>query len=481
MAGQPATIRVTALRRKEAAEAAATDASVSQPAPQPATEAGPAFLATEPRTASPAPVAGGRTIRVGSFGQPENARRTADRLTEGGVPARVAEVRQGGTSLWTVLAGPAPLRRGPGPSGPGQGPRLRRRPSSRPLTGKDAPVSLPRLFLALILSLVTALPALAFDTRARAAWVYDVTTHTVLLDKNAHEPLPPALDVQAHDAEHAVRGAARRACDDGDHLRRLDQGQADGRVEDVRRGARPAHRRGADPRHHRELGQRRLRGCGRGAERHRKRLRPRHDCPRQGAGDDRLDLHQLLGLARPRPPDERARSGHPRGAADRGIPGVLSLFLAHRVQLQGPGPLERQQPQPAAAPRAERRLDGGRAEDRAHAGGGLRPRGLGGAEGRPPHRLRADRPRDRGRPGAGRRADRELGLSPVRPEDAGDQGPARDRGRCLARQCLARGAGAGRGCEAPRARAGAGQCDGRGELHGAAPRADRRRSGSWPS
>ncbi|ABA79722.2 D-alanyl-D-alanine carboxypeptidase [Rhodobacter sphaeroides] len=53
-------------------------------------------------------------------------------------------------------------------------------------------MSLPRLFLALILSLVTALPALAFDTRARAAWVYDVTTHTVLLDKNAHEPLPPA-------------------------------------------------------------------------------------------------------------------------------------------------------------------------------------------------------------------------------------------------------------------------------------------------
>ncbi|AZB63029.1 D-alanyl-D-alanine carboxypeptidase [Cereibacter sphaeroides] len=53
-------------------------------------------------------------------------------------------------------------------------------------------MSLPRLFLALILSLVTALPAMAFDTRARAAWVYDVTTHTVLLDKNAHEPLPPA-------------------------------------------------------------------------------------------------------------------------------------------------------------------------------------------------------------------------------------------------------------------------------------------------
>ncbi|MFQ6753603.1 SPOR domain-containing protein [Cereibacter sphaeroides] len=109
LAGQPATIRVTALRRKEAAEAAAPDAPVSQPA----AEAGPAFLATEARTASPAPLAGGRTIRVGSFGQPENARRTADRLTEGGVPARVAEVRQGGTSLWTVLAGPAPSDEAP--------------------------------------------------------------------------------------------------------------------------------------------------------------------------------------------------------------------------------------------------------------------------------------------------------------------------------------------------------------------------------
>lgn len=42
-----------------------------------------------------------------------------------------------------------------------------------------------------------AAPALAqsnggFDTRARAAWVYDVTTHTVLMDKNGEVPLPPA-------------------------------------------------------------------------------------------------------------------------------------------------------------------------------------------------------------------------------------------------------------------------------------------------
>ena len=37
-----------------------------------------------------------------------------------------------------------------------------------------------------------ALPASALDTRAKAAYIYDVTTATVLLDKNADQPLPPA-------------------------------------------------------------------------------------------------------------------------------------------------------------------------------------------------------------------------------------------------------------------------------------------------
>lgn len=35
-------------------------------------------------------------------------------------------------------------------------------------------------------------PATAFDTNARAAWVYDVETGTVLMEKNADEALPPA-------------------------------------------------------------------------------------------------------------------------------------------------------------------------------------------------------------------------------------------------------------------------------------------------
>jgi len=37
-----------------------------------------------------------------------------------------------------------------------------------------------------------ALPAQAFETKATAAWVYDVTTSTVLMDKNADVPMPPA-------------------------------------------------------------------------------------------------------------------------------------------------------------------------------------------------------------------------------------------------------------------------------------------------
>lgn len=43
-----------------------------------------------------------------------------------------------------------------------------------------------------LLALTAALPARAFETLASAAWVYDLTTRTVLMDKNASTPLPPA-------------------------------------------------------------------------------------------------------------------------------------------------------------------------------------------------------------------------------------------------------------------------------------------------
>ncbi len=48
-----------------------------------------------------------------------------------------------------------------------------------------------RLFAA-ALAVAMALPAHAFDTRARAAYVVDLGTGTVLLNKNADQPLPPA-------------------------------------------------------------------------------------------------------------------------------------------------------------------------------------------------------------------------------------------------------------------------------------------------
>lgn len=53
---------------------------------------------------------------------------------------------------------------------------------------------LNRLRPLLILAALTlaALPARAFETASTAAWVYDMTTGTVLMDKNADQPLPPA-------------------------------------------------------------------------------------------------------------------------------------------------------------------------------------------------------------------------------------------------------------------------------------------------
>jgi len=49
-----------------------------------------------------------------------------------------------------------------------------------------------RLVLLLTALVMTALPVRAFETRATAAWVYDMTTHTVLMDKNGELPVPPA-------------------------------------------------------------------------------------------------------------------------------------------------------------------------------------------------------------------------------------------------------------------------------------------------
>ncbi|MFT6677263.1 MAG: D-alanyl-D-alanine carboxypeptidase (penicillin-binding protein 5/6) [Sulfitobacter sp.] len=49
-----------------------------------------------------------------------------------------------------------------------------------------------RLIAASLALILLNLPAHAFDTKARAAYVYDLTTGTALLTKNADTPLPPA-------------------------------------------------------------------------------------------------------------------------------------------------------------------------------------------------------------------------------------------------------------------------------------------------
>jgi D-alanyl-D-alanine carboxypeptidase (penicillin-binding protein 5/6) len=49
-----------------------------------------------------------------------------------------------------------------------------------------------RALASLIASLAFAAQAAALETRATSAWIYDQTTGTVLLSKNAEEPLPPA-------------------------------------------------------------------------------------------------------------------------------------------------------------------------------------------------------------------------------------------------------------------------------------------------
>lgn len=46
--------------------------------------------------------------------------------------------------------------------------------------------------MTLVALILAALPARAFETKATHAWVYDMTTNTVLFDKNGEDPVPPA-------------------------------------------------------------------------------------------------------------------------------------------------------------------------------------------------------------------------------------------------------------------------------------------------
>ena len=51
-----------------------------------------------------------------------------------------------------------------------------------------------RLFAALLATILLSVPAYAFETQAKAAYVIDQTTGTVLMTKNADEPLPATFN-----------------------------------------------------------------------------------------------------------------------------------------------------------------------------------------------------------------------------------------------------------------------------------------------
>ncbi|MCE6958219.1 SPOR domain-containing protein [Cereibacter sphaeroides] len=112
LAGQPATISVTALKHRPVEEPAAPAAPAAAAAPADAgsigAAAGAAIDRAEAPAAKPAPAAAqGRLIRIGTFSREENARRAAETLSDGGIPARVSASTQQGKEIWSVLAGPA--------------------------------------------------------------------------------------------------------------------------------------------------------------------------------------------------------------------------------------------------------------------------------------------------------------------------------------------------------------------------------------
>lgn len=120
LAGAPAELNVTALRREEAASPAA-EAPVADPAAALGTpeaisaapiDAAPLDPAPPPAPAPAAPLPAASTlerpfIQLGIFSIRANAEGLVDDLTAQGLPARVVESASQGSTFWRVLVGPA--------------------------------------------------------------------------------------------------------------------------------------------------------------------------------------------------------------------------------------------------------------------------------------------------------------------------------------------------------------------------------------
>ncbi len=129
LAGAPAKLNVTALRREEVADPAnaeallgttdpieasaiapAADPAASPPAARPAAKpvAKPAVQpAAQPATQSSAPAAGSSFVQIGIFSIETNANGTAETLRNAGLIATVNKEASQGKTFWRVIAGPA--------------------------------------------------------------------------------------------------------------------------------------------------------------------------------------------------------------------------------------------------------------------------------------------------------------------------------------------------------------------------------------
>lgn len=129
VAGEPATINVTALRREEvpatqpdanqplldtsetvadepAAQVAADAVAAIEPRPvTPAAEPAATTPAPEPAATAPvAPAAAGRQVQIGIFSVEENAKRAVATLAKAGVTATIRKESSLGKTLWSVVA-----------------------------------------------------------------------------------------------------------------------------------------------------------------------------------------------------------------------------------------------------------------------------------------------------------------------------------------------------------------------------------------
>ena len=94
--------RIKRNRAKARRSSAATPATKAAVAPKAVVAAAP-----QPTTSTQ-----GRYVQVGTFGVPENAQKTAQRLVRAGVPARIGTLKRSGKSYRVVLAGPFTSRNG---------------------------------------------------------------------------------------------------------------------------------------------------------------------------------------------------------------------------------------------------------------------------------------------------------------------------------------------------------------------------------